>query len=446
MSARALFVTSFHQSLGETFTLGRFAADLRAEGWRTEFLASEFAAGFLREQGNTLELFTASREGNQRLLDAALRRVAPDLIVASDFFLFEATDARRMWSVRWLTESGVPVVTFDHLKFHPDARTITLGFKSRFDSDPALLANFPGVPAGATPRATVAVPALPAEVVALIRPCPVHDPRSQPDPRLRCYDLTRSESKASPPTAARRRLGISDGEKVVVVPVGSWALGLARHVRLPYPDLLGQVLLRYFGRAAGRVRVLLVGKGLEAAKHIRGRVTLELIPGLPFDELQDLLAAADLVLGDNATSATLGRAVMAGVPAAVLVSSLRVRREPAGLVLDAPFPLSRFARGLIESTEQSAPGSVFPFAVYPLGWREEMEPLFDGNPYRDAIEWLEMFHETDSAERLVRIVFEPAARERLMARQMAYRQLVEALPDAAEIVAGVLARAEGAVA
>ena len=419
----ALFITSFHQSLGETFTLARFAADLREEGWRIELLASDFAAAFLREQGLATTLLTRTREGNQALLNAALRRLAPSLIVTADFFLFEATDARQMWSTRWLTGSGVPVLTFDHLKFHPEARSITLGFRSRFDRDATLVRNFEGVPKGAVPRETVRVPGLPDDVT-LVRPCPVHDPRPQADARVRCYDITRSEGRAEARPAS--------DEKLVVVPVGSWAIDLARHVGLPYPDLLAQVLLRCFERSAGRVRILLVGKGLQPAKQVSGAVTLELVSGMAFDDLQNLLCSADLVLSDNATSATLGRAVMAGVPAAVFVNSVRVRGE-----IDAPFALSNFARELIEATEASAPGSIFPFAVYPLGWREEMRPLFDGNPYSDAVEWLELFDDETGAARLESLLFDASERERLIARQRAYRRLVEALPGAAEMVCGI---------
>lgn len=437
MPSSALFVTSFHQSLGETFTLARFAADLRAEGWRTEFLGSEFAAAFVREQGHTVSLLTRDRESNRTLLQSAVRRLEPALIVTADFFLFEATDARQMWRTAWLTESGVPILTFDHLKFHPEPRAITLGFKSRFDRDETLVGNFAGVPAGAVPRDTVRVPALP-EGVTLVRPCPVHDPRPRSDPRIRCYDISRSEGGGTPPADARKRLGIAEEEKVVVVPVGSWAIDLARHVRLPYPDLLARMLLRCFARAAGRVRILLVGKGLQPSKETRGPVTLELVPGLSFDDLRDLLASADLVLGDNATSATLGRAVMRGAPTAILVSSLTVRRNGDGLLLDAPFVVSDFARELIVATERSAPGSVFPFAVYPLGWRDEMRPLFDGNPYSDAVEWLELFDENGSSERLSNLLFDGTTRERIFERQRTYRHLVERLPGAVEMVSGVL--------
>lgn len=446
MSDRALFVTSFHQSLGETFSLARLAADLRAEAWRVELLASEFAAGFLRREGHAVTLLAGRRDENQRLLAATLDRLDPAFVVTADFFLFEATDARSLWSARWLLETGLPVVSFDHLKFHPGPRTITLGFKGRFESDPALAQAFPEVPAGAVPRATVRISALPTDVAALIRPCPVHDPRPQADARVWCYDISRGEARGTRDGSIRRRLGIAEGEKVVVVPVGSWALDLARHVKLPYPDLLASALLRYLERAPGRLRVLLVGKGLRAGKELSGRVTLELVPGLPFDDLRDLLAAADLVLGDNATSATLGRAVMAGVPAAVLVSSLSVRRQGRRLALDAPFPVSRFARGLIRATERSAPGAVFPFAVYPLGWRDEVQPLFDGNPYRDAVEWLETFDEKDSSARLLSLVFEPSARASLIARQLAYRSLVEALPGAGQMVREILDRTAEAAA
>ena len=440
----ALLVTSFQRSLGETYTLSRFAAELRQEGWRTPFLASPFAAGFLERQGTPVTLLAEDRDANRRTLQASLERWRPSLLISADPYLYWATDARRWWSTDWLLEPGLPVVTFDHLKFHPAACDIRLAFLDRFRLDPSLASALRQVPPGAQPRPTVHVPALGEGFTVLVRPCPAHDPGPAEEPRIRPYDMTRGEAAeveagAADRGAARRRLGIPDRDRLVVLPAGSWATELARVLRLPYPHLLARLLLHYLSAAPRPVHLVFVGSELEPAHENHGSSSVRMLAGLPFHELRDLLAAADLVLGDNASSATLGRAVMGGVAAGAFAGSVEVRRHGEQIELEAPFPLSPFVAGLLGDLERERPGSVFPFAVYPLGWRREMESLFRGNLYATALVWMELFDEAATTRRLTELLFDPAARRSLAERQAAYRQRVRALPGAAALVEGVLA-------
>jgi hypothetical protein len=283
------------------------------------------------------------------------------------------------------------------------------------------------------------VPALGAGFTVLVRPCPAHDPGPAEQPRIRPYDMTRGEADdmetgtAADRNAARRRLGIPDRDRLIVLPTGSWAMELARVLRLPYPHLLARLLLRYLSGTPQPVHLVFVGSELEPAHESHGSSSVRMLAGLPFRELRDLLAAADLVLGDNASSATLGRAVMGGVAAGAFAGSVEVRRRGARIDLVAPFPQSPFVADLLGTLERERPGSVFPFAVYPLGWRREMESLFSGNLYATALVWMELFDEEATTRRLMELLFDPGARRSLAERQATYRQRVRALPGAAAL-------------
>lgn len=436
----ALFVTSLQQSLGETYTLARFACELRSEGWHTPFLASSFALAFLRDQGVPVRPLVEDRRANRRTLEVAMERSRPDLLVSADPYLSWATDSRKWWSTDWLLEGGVPVVTFDHLKFHPEPCDIRLAFLDRFLHDPSLAAGLEGVPEGARPHPVVHVPALPEGFTTLVRPCPSHHPDPGPDPRIHTYDTTRGEVEAAVNRGAvRRRLGLPTGDKVIVLPAGSWAMELSKVLRLPYPHLLADLLLRYLSGAPEPVHLVFVGSELERATEVRGRSTLHMLDGLPFRDMRDLLVTADLVLCDNASSATAGRAVMSGVVAGALLGSVSVRRHGGRLELEAPFELTPFVADTLLALERERPGAVFPFSVYPLGWREEMKPLFADNLYTEALDWMELYDEPATTRRLQALLFDRGLRRSLRENQAEYRRRVRSLPGAVELVEAALA-------
>src|SRR6266536_5608979 len=113
--SNALFVTARYRSLGETYTLARFAGGLRAAGWRVDFLAFEFAAAFLREQQMPVTLLGDDRRENRVVFDRLVAERPPQVVFTTDYFLLCFKETADVWSNRWLFDLGCPVASFDHL-------------------------------------------------------------------------------------------------------------------------------------------------------------------------------------------------------------------------------------------------------------------------------------------------------------------------------------------
>ena len=454
MAKSALLVAARYKSLGETYTLARFARGLVEGGWGVHFLAFEFPARFLQQEGLPVTLLADDRGQNQRTVERTIREKAPQLILTTDFFLLCFPDMADVWSNEWLLRAPCPLASFDHLMFHPHRRVLPLAFHRRLEAlsldklkqrpRPGLV--LPGPAAGARPRRELTtyceIDPLPPEMAGLIRSCPVHDPRPEADPRIFRFSAAAAErSPGRSRSALRAELGLGSDERLVLVPVGSWALQLCRDFDIPYFDHFPRLLVHHLQGLPGGVRLLFLSSELGPRRESQGGVQVEFRSGLPFEQVTDLTRAADLVLCDNVTSSSLGRAVLYGVPAAALVSSVETCREGGELDFHAPFTLTGFAREALTEMESRAPGSVFPFSMFPMGLREEMEPLFRGNPYRSTFEWLELFDAEATPKALFRLLVDADRRGELRARQAEYRAAVEQLPGAPEIAEGILARA-----
>jgi hypothetical protein len=445
---QAVFVTARHSSSGETFTASRFAADLAADGWAIDFLAFPYAARYLQQQGWSLTLLGESREENHRTLQHLMAERSPQLIITSDLYLLESADVARLWSNRWLFTFGCPVVTFDHLAFHPQSWSFKLLFLRRFKLRTTAGDQFgegePFDPHGRFPKGEAPVSdicevdELPIEVAGVVRPCPIHDPGPDSDLRIKKYCAIKANGGNSP-GQARDRLGLDPDERLILVPVGSWALQLAIDLSIPYYDYYPRLLARYLRRCPVKVRIVMLCSELKPSRESHGRVTIQSVPGLPFDQTTSLIAASDLLLCDNITSATIGRAVMIGGPAAVATSKVEAHHEAGSIRFTAPFSLSNHVAHILDEMERRAPGSVFPFSVYPLGWTDATRRLLAGNPYTTTFTQLELFDEKQMMTGLEQLLLDQEVRQQLMQRQTEYREAALGLPVAAEIASQILA-------
>lgn len=441
MTARSvLFVTARQKSLGETCTASRFAADLAAHGWNVGFAAFPFAADFLRQEGWGVTPLSDDWGANRRALDLAAGHLSPSLVITSDYYLNESADVARVWSNDWLFEFSCPVATFDHLMLHPQLRTITLECLRRFEVPKA---GDPGELSGPRPKTkTNTVRPLPDRVAAIVRPCPLHDPAVDPDRRVFKFNLGGGAGSASErANHIRTRLGLPLYERLVLVPVGSWALQLCAALGIPYMRFYPQLLARYFSACPVPVRVVLVSSELEDRTEVSGHVTLQFRSRLPVGVVDDLVCASDLVIADNVTSATVTRAVIAGIPAASFVNSVAAIHDREGVAFESPFCLSAHIENVLMSVEREAPGSIFPSVIFPLGWLEELKPLFDGNRYAHAFERLELFDEGATTWALQRLLCDEATRRDLRECQAAYCAALARVPGAATVTEGILARA-----
>lgn len=122
-------------------------------------------------------------------------------------------------------------------------------------------------------------------------------------PAFRCAPIVRPEFAAPPARDVRARIGLRDGDRIVLVCAGSWGIGrVARTARI-------------LARSGRYAPVVLCGRNERLRRRV-GRVLGAAGPGAALgwrDDLADLLACA-YALVDNAGGLTCREAFAAGVP------------------------------------------------------------------------------------------------------------------------------------
>jgi hypothetical protein len=149
---------------------------------------------------------------------------------------------------------------------------------------------------------------------------------------------------------------------------------------------------------------------------------------MPITAFEKLLLSADLIVTENKPSFTMGMAICALRPCAVLKNSFGFSelsdRMPPRL------------RGCVAAMEQERPGAVFAFEVFPMDMTGQLEKLclYRSNALVAAFEELEIFGGEPTAERMVRLLEDREAQDALRARQQAYVEMLQQTDDAVDLL------------
>jgi hypothetical protein len=209
-------------------------------------------------------------------------------------------------------------------------------------------------------------------------------------------------------------------------------LRFTKKFQLPYYDFLSSLLEYYLTGLPRPVTVVSVNNGdLLAPVQKKNLRILNLAPMSPA-QFDGLLLASDLVLTENQVSNSLGKAVCGRIPAAVLRNSSRLIE----LLNQADIPL----RNLLLAMEAKRVGAVFPFEVFPIWGRQEVEQLmlFSNNSLFDGFAYLEVFGGEKTRFELQRLLLDSNEREALIANQQAYINRLEGLPEFHEVLETLL--------
>jgi len=139
-------------------------------------------------------------------------------------------------------------------------------------------------------------------------------------------------------------------------------------------------------------------------------------------EYEELLFASDLMISDNRISSSLAKAVCGLIPCVALRNS-----HPLPELIDrADEP----TRALLLEMERDRPGAIFPFEVFPIWSREDLDALrlFPDNPIEACLLTLEMYGGEETRLAFEQLLTDPAHREKLKARQLHYISLICRLP------------------
>jgi Family of unknown function (DUF6365) len=176
------------------------------------------------------------------------------------------------------------------------------------------------------------------EGLALLRSCPVSDPR--PDTDL-VFHWAMWPGLSRGDRAEVRRAWSIEADRVAMMTISSWSLGAA-----PYPQqdghyrILFERIIEALQGAGGTVELMVVTRMRRPRIQI-GRVAVRFVDFMGALEFERLLLGCDLFIADSVIQMSAAKAFTAGVPTLVLTNS----RPENGPVYDI-FPLALpFPRG-----------------------------------------------------------------------------------------------------
>ncbi len=407
---KMLFLAPSRLARGDAAIAADLARQMPRKRIQVGFVSSAESLPQLHDLGMpTLPLTGATPEENLAILDRVVRGFRPDFLVAADAFAVNQSCDWTGLTIDLLRERyDCPVGSIDRLGWPAADYTADFygGVRVRL---PRLLDGCDLVIRTCPPHAPAAgEPTGPAVLYAGLHPGGLRDGglrRAAVDDVLQAPDIDVT------------------GRPVVFIANSDWEHRNPRHsvdvARLI--DALPRILHSHLAALGRPVRVVHVGP---RAWRFPVADTIEYrhFSRLPYAMFHARLAASDLFVTTNTLSATLGRAVLAGVPSLAL--------QNASTVQDGTGP------GWLT---QAAPqlGTAYPFRVAPLGWYDLLEPLLSGNPYRDCFATAEIFDREAVRERMSGLLDGAAE---LRERQARFRDLLAGLAPPVDVLRAVLSR------
>ena len=395
-----LFVTPSETGTGEAMTASYVARDLLRHGHAVHFAASRTTAPLLSDIFvDRVTLFAGSTAENQGLWREVVRTVRPDAIVFADYpLLFMTSGSVHLASPQWaddLRAAATHLVTFDHVGFAQGPGMVFFG------------------PPHLTMHAENFLP-VPQEMEVLL-PCPLFEGRV---PGFRGTPVRYWNLPLTLPTATRKQTRdryLADGEEFLLVhSTPRWAIRMAGEMGLPHYEMLPRLMNHYLSDLQARVVMVSVNDGSLLPEERSSHLRIVNVAPVSADELERLLLSADLVLSDNTVSASLAKAVCAGVPTLALTNSLRLQQAAA---VD-----DRMVADTVNEMERRKSGCIFPFEVFPIWSRRELQQLgvLEQPLYKEALVNVELYGGRQTAQLLEALLTDHLAKQRLHDAQHAY--------------------------
>jgi uncharacterized protein DUF6365 len=414
---KVLFVAPSRLSRGDAAIAADLARQLPRKRFQAGFVTSAESVPQLHDLGMpTMPLTGATPEENRAILDRVVRGFRPDVLIATDAFAVNE-------SCDW---SGL---TVDVLRERYDC---PVGSIDRLDWQAAdYTADFYGGEQVKLPRVLDACD-------LVIRTCPPHAPVSGP---ARAGERVVVQATLHPGglrDGGLRKVTVNDAPQapadrdakpvkapVVFITNADWEYRNPRQSRAAarLVDALPRVLHSHLAALGRPLRIVHVGPRawqFPVAEHLEYRHFSK----MPYPMFHAWLTSADLYVTTNLLSATLCRAVMAGVPPLVLQNgaTLEQRAHPDWLARAAP-----------------RLGTAYPFRVAPLGWHDLLEPLLTGNPFQECYATAEIFQRDAVQATASELLDDGPARVRLREGQEHFRARLAELAQPLDVLRTVLA-------
>ncbi|MFH9608891.1 DUF6365 family protein [Streptomyces sp. NPDC017448] len=412
---RLLFLAAVVKEHHEATVGVDLANQLRGAGVQSHFVIDTYNEQQVAAAGHPATVVSPAMDDDIR---DVLRRVVgtfrPDAIVLSDYVAHWVAFTYAYRTDPWCVEEfGLPIIPMDLYEL------------ANTDFDLEIL--------GRTVRADDRILSMPAH----LRPVPVARPEPGPGPgdaQALPYRLSRTIGPASAAERNRIRgpLGLSDDERLLVVPTMDWqqlisAKGdrITRELGARVPELIAG----YLGRLPERTRFLLLGPDWEAFRRLPPERT-HLVSSYTPAEHDDWVRAADGVMAFHLPSPALERSVFADVPGLYAVNGIEVEPGAGRAVLtDALGGVSPRVAAWLDAFPLTLPE----FHLWPLRWNSIYRPLYAGNPFAEAVAHAEILDEPSVVGQLEELLYDGAAQDRLAAARDGYRRQIDALPDTVEV-------------
>jgi hypothetical protein len=214
--------------------------------------------------------------------------------------------------------------------------------------------------------------------------------------------------------------------------------GHSAKVTYTYEAFLQDLLTHYLADVDEPVTVVGVLPHVQAGGVMRTHKNIRFVnmPFLEIDAFLELVFSCDLFVSDNLPSSAMAKAVFCGVPALALQNTcFEGTRDGSPLTVPEHGNLRGEALELVQKWNRLLPGGIYPFRLYPLGWVDELKPLFDNNPYTDAIVHAEMYDVEATARSFTDLLCDDTVKANLHNRQQTYIEQALALPSALDTFA-----------
>lgn len=397
------------------------AESVIANGGSIRFLASPFTAGFLQPYlGSRVKSLTHDSMENQRRWRRLLSGFGPEAVIFADYpLLFFPSGISPLADDGWchqLEQSRATLLTLDHLGYAQKP-----------------LSLFFGPPHLSLQSATI--PPLPKTMQVLL-PCPGQAPSPVPGRQgipFRYWELPLGVPE--PVRQATRDEYLADRHGCLIFhSVSGWAVRFAEHFGLPFYEFLSSFLDYYLQDSPRPVTVVSINNGHLLQPFEREGLRIVNRSALARDEYERLMFASDLMLTENRISVSLGKMACSLNPCAVLRNSYRLR------------PLLEKASGqireLIVAMERTLPGAIFPWEVFPIWGRSELEELgiCEGNTLYRGVANLELFGGETTRQKFQELLFDSDVRAQLRREQDYYISELMDLPTAYTAISVAMAR------
>lgn len=215
----------------------------------------------------------------------------------------------------------------------------------------------------------------------LLMPCPVNqvsikDSRTQFSYRL--FDGIKARM-SSTIMNARERVGIKEGEKLVIMTGSAWQSSFRPYNNVKeMVDGVDQAVMQMIAQLPENYKVFWIGPRHRAVTEKLTKV--KQINSLPPSQFEIIVDSADVFVSENFISTSMIRAALRGVPVVLLANSYVKRSGEL-----------RSLAGHQELDQLKYLDRIYPFRMFPVGWYSFLEPVVKGNPFYKLTRCAEVF-------------------------------------------------------